>query len=421
MLDSVHYKYSGNRGGVAICKPPIVGIDIDKIGIWHERPFNYRNINFDTVRNLMYPIYAFSQKESKKYDVNNNLIEHSVISDTNTVLQRWFYYYNSSNMLIKIVAEVSDFSGIIIRSQQIDSFVYNGLGLITKHYLYTRRFLGSSDHNRIDYYYSVKLDSQISYQYTKTWGLQEQERTYYMYDGVGNLIEKKYGSTTSYIIKKYTYNSRNLLVSDSEATSNSPSIMRVSRMLAYDTKGNLINHKGYIWLSITPPIVLEDETVIDYDANDNVTDMYKKSGGKILKRFPKLVLQYNTAQNLQFAHYMDWDSVSSTWVNGSVDTEYHFYYTPLLSVNNVKEKNLDCKVFPTPATSYINIEMATTNNDDVRVALYGVDGSLVRNYIYKPTIQGHYTVQVADVQPGMYMVHINNGTKSAVKRVQILH
>ena len=81
--------------------------------------------------------------------------------------------------------------------------------------------------------------------------------------------------------------------------------------------------------------------------------------------------------------------------------------------------DLDVRLFPNPATNYINIEMSTTNLEGIRLTMYNEAGQLMHQ------MNTDQSKLIIDVTPdkftsGLYMILIQQGNDDVItKRVII--
>jgi hypothetical protein len=98
----------------------------------------------------------------------------------------------------------------------------------------------------------------------------------------------------------------------------------------------------------------------------------------------------------------------------------------LPNVTSVEETVIDeisFNVYPNPARSQVNIDYALTNDADVQVAMYDLTGNMLR-MIELGTLreQAHQlTLNISDLQNGLYFVRIQAGNSVVTRRIQVVN
>lgn len=70
---------------------------------------------------------------------------------------------------------------------------------------------------------------------------------------------------------------------------------------------------------------------------------------------------------------------------------------------------------PNPFDDLINIEILEKGEDPIKIDILSIVGKVVRN-INIPS-QSHITLNLSDLEKGIYLLKINNGKSSCVKRI----
>jgi hypothetical protein len=98
----------------------------------------------------------------------------------------------------------------------------------------------------------------------------------------------------------------------------------------------------------------------------------------------------------------------------------------LPNVTSVDETSIDeisFNVYPNPARTQVNIDYALTNDADVQVAMYDLTGNMLR-VIELGTLreQAHQlTLNISDLQNGLYFVRIQAGNSVVTRRIQVVN
>ena len=103
---------------------------------------------------------------------------------------------------------------------------------------------------------------------------------------------------------------------------------------------------------------------------------------------------------------------------GSYDP-HKFYITNIVSVN--ERKTEQALMFPNPANDYIFIQMKDCNSPEVNVKLFSAMGAEILSFDEQNTCDHLIKINTGNVAPGSYLVNINSGGKSLVKKVMIMH
>lgn len=70
-----------------------------------------------------------------------------------------------------------------------------------------------------------------------------------------------------------------------------------------------------------------------------------------------------------------------------------------------------CLVYPNPSSQFLNISIAQSLNEQVRIDIYSIDGKRVIQKIF-PTQSHNHTINVSALNSGAYLCNVNVGNKS---------
>ena len=130
---------------------------------------------------------------------------------------------------------------------------------------------------------------------------------------------------------------------------------------------------------------------------------------------------YNSLNLIEKYVQKQWDSASATWVAPTVDTQRFYYYSSIAGVDKVPSAQLQCSIYPVPATAMLNIDISNGKENETAFEVYSTDGRLVRRMVVKTTANSKYTIPVADLSTGTYILHSKNGELENVKQFAVIH
>ena len=78
-------------------------------------------------------------------------------------------------------------------------------------------------------------------------------------------------------------------------------------------------------------------------------------------------------------------------------------------------QGLEIKVFPNPATTYIDVYFSLLNSDDINISIYGITGQLMasenKSSVDKGVVQLNY--DVSSFTPGVYFIQVNANNQTS--------
>ncbi len=83
------------------------------------------------------------------------------------------------------------------------------------------------------------------------------------------------------------------------------------------------------------------------------------------------------------------------------------------------KKNKPCEfvIFPNPSNGEFRIKLNPTSNSDIKVEVYDIRGRMIFNNSYKHDPQFSQTINLDNVQAGMYLVRVIDGDKQSTKKI----
>ena len=77
---------------------------------------------------------------------------------------------------------------------------------------------------------------------------------------------------------------------------------------------------------------------------------------------------------------------------------------------------------PNPASTILNIQVSNTETNSIKIKLFSVLGSEVTNLeIHETDNKGNFSLNVSQIQDGIYLLTIQSGKEQVTKRVKIQH
>ncbi|MGX7668788.1 zinc-dependent metalloprotease [Flavobacterium pedocola] len=79
----------------------------------------------------------------------------------------------------------------------------------------------------------------------------------------------------------------------------------------------------------------------------------------------------------------------------------------------------DLMVYPNPNQGTFNVQFDSKSQEDIKIGVYDMRGRLVFDKTYKNSGMFNQTIQLNNVQSGIYMVNIQDGERKEVKKISI--
>ncbi|MFN4248332.1 MAG: T9SS type A sorting domain-containing protein [Flavipsychrobacter sp.] len=430
LVDSIVYSYSSGRGGVPVVENPIYSRQHKDYDPYYRMPVpntdyyvHMENLSFDSainLKNIALKGQATFEKEFNTYNSSGLLVKQEQFVDMNSHKQGFYNYditrvvtnyrYNSNGSLrAKDVIEYDATNTIKFTGS--DTFAYNTLGLPTFTDIHS-----NSMWSRVmaRFYYAGGMLDSVYF-----------GPDYYKFFYSGGVLShaRRRWLSSSIIDNYYTYNSSgNLLVDSSYITQQwSPSGPYEKVTYSYNVQGDATDRVIYQWNSVASnwsSAVSHDYAT--YDANHNLTSYYDYMPNRLPDYSPKCLYTYNSSNLLETFGIQMWDATTSTWISNVADTIRHYYYMPVTGINRVQAQQLHCSIYPVPATAMLNIDISNGKENETAFEVFNTSGQLVRRMVVKTTANGKYTIPVADLNAGTYILHCKNGEMENVKQFAVL-
>lgn len=431
LIDTIVYKYTPGRGGQPVVENPIYTSQFEILSNMQPQDRVNRdqyvysgNLSFDSAKNVKTSTMkgiAFFEKEYNTYNSGGLLIKQEQYTDLNSH-KTGFYIFG----VTKVVTNYSYYTSGSLKTKQVtqydalgtplfsgtDSFVYNVSGMP----VYVRMGSVPWTPSFTNYYYAGSLLDSIDY------------GTYYhkFYYTSGILARIKFGMQSSPYGTDdyYTYNIAGKMVSDSCIFTSLAGIASKNKKVeyVYDVQGNPIERLYYHWnlgsSSWGTPFTNAHAT---YDANNNLLSYYTEiqSGSSSIKEL-KHVFTYNSSNQITSFSMQSWDAGTSSWVSSGADTQRHYYYGVVTGVDKIPAQQLQCSIYPVPATAMLNVDISNGKENETAFEVYNTSGQLVRRMVVTTQSNGKYTIPVADLSAGTYILHTKNGEMENVKQFAVL-
>jgi LEA14-like dessication related protein len=93
-----------------------------------------------------------------------------------------------------------------------------------------------------------------------------------------------------------------------------------------------------------------------------------------------------------------------------------------IGLNGVLADIPKVNAIPNPASSSLNIQVTSTELSTIKIKLFSVLGSEVTNLdIHETDNKGGYSLNVSQIQDGIYLLTVQSGKEQVTKRIKIQH
>ena len=101
-----------------------------------------------------------------------------------------------------------------------------------------------------------------------------------------------------------------------------------------------------------------------------------------------------------------------------------FIITALMfsGLNSVMADIPKVNAIPNPASTSLSIQVSNTDLSDIKIKLFSVLGSEVTHLeIHETDNKGGYSLNVSQIQDGIYLLTVQSGKEQVTKRIKIQH
>jgi len=127
---------------------------------------------------------------------------------------------------------------------------------------------------------------------------------------------------------------------------------------------------------------------------------------------------FNTDNKLDTMTVLFWDGHDSVW-----KPEYRavYYYAPITDVKNVNQVAGDMTIYPSPANSYINIDINWKNAQRATLAIYDMNGRLYRQWTANPGLSYYSNIPTGSMPAGNYILKVRGDAGQMAEQFSIVH
>ncbi|MBS1772301.1 MAG: T9SS type A sorting domain-containing protein [Bacteroidetes bacterium] len=250
--------------------------------------------------------------------------------------------------------------------------------------------------------------------------------TAYFYNSSGQLTQIL--STNYYYGKQdYSYNSSGQLISiSSYAKSGSAWVLANRFSYTYTSAGNIdVEIREFNPFGKTP-ISNFSKKEYSYDASNKVTS-YIYHGWNISNSSWDTLYRYDYTYNS--ADLMS-TIESRYWINGSWDyyndtssssSRLTFIYEPNWPTNiNEQTADASIKLYPSPSSAFIRIEIDKVFTQDFKAAIYDIQGRVVRQWTEPKTNTYSRTIPLTELPNGSYILKLSTQEGELTKQFQVM-
>lgn len=383
--DSATYKYGANRGGSPSIEEP------NKDGhILFNDCYVYR---FVPIENR----YSYKSHREQQFD-HDNRVKFLTFREWETVDLVWkdktrYEYFYDNNKMIGSQLQIW-YSGMWTNSTN-SVLTYDIYDRVTdmQTLTYAVAFDYASNSKNL-----TLIEDKIFNVSTQQW--ENNERKEYVYNSNNEVIEyvlKEWSTgSASWIAKErwlYTYNTKNV-VTKAELFLWSGSSWVNDKLFNYMYSGtNEIQKTEFVWSSTASKYVESKQIRRTFNSYDQ----------------PETYATYS------------WNGTAWMQANGDERIHYYYEYYDPTSVKNIADADVDVKLYPVPASSIVNIELATETAEDINIAIVDMTGKTV--YRAEEHISGavKLPLNVNSIPDGNYMLLVDGENLSSRKRMVVMH
>jgi|GEM_PF-2132586 len=304
-------------------------------------------------------------REVRTFDANNNLI----LSNSeywNTAANNWgssylsVYAYSTNNNLISRV----------LASRNTPSAPYDSSSRSTNHF---------NANNQVD--------TNVLYLWNNGWV--KSSRTISIYNTAGTSYD--------YVIENW------------DAIANAWT-NNLRGFTLYDASNNDYGDSTQRWDANTSAWVNFSRSLNTMDANnDRVEYLYQQFDtltGTFINNYVDSYA-YNNFHQVTWAKRQTWDTLTDTWTGGYANTDNHYYYELFTAdVNSIAREAGVLTVYPVPTNSMLHIDMKWNKSQDFIVAIFDMQGRLVKQWGQQAAKEYKTSISVRDLAPGNYVIQV---------------
>lgn len=423
-LDSIDIFYSNGRSGVAT--PPLI---LNTPGGIETQPFLFDS---SKSRSNTSNWFIFYTEHHRSYDNNNNIIIQQY-GGINDYPSRQLFSYDANNNLIELVRQYNSspnsYSWV---NRYRDSIAYNSSGQYLAKYQFTwdqatSQWLKAGPSHV--YTYANNLIDKVEYY---TWSISTQTSTllkteqYYYTAGILDSIELFLPSTTPPNslagVTRYIY-SGNDVTEEIYSYSNGTYKKTKKNISKYNTSNQLIE---------TETIYAAQQSNVWYNGGYKTTYAYNSVSGTkemiLMQSYNSTNNTYNNMGKTLYVHNTNnlythkdlqyWDGNTNVWKYRENDTiiTYHYKQNTTSVPSTVNSSNATINLYPVPASAFVTIDVVWQKEQDFVIAIYNMQGQLVRQTSAAATLHYKQQIPIADLPSGNYILEVRNAEGRTTKQ-----
>lgn len=181
----------------------------------------------------------------------------------------------------------------------------------------------------------------------------------------------------------------------------------IGKMISHSISAEQFNVR-YPDNQLDPLTAIEFQNHYVINSLDSVTkykfDQIESSGtgDNILVRFKNML-----PPNPEMSH-----SLKFTLVNG-----FKLYKSPATDIENITLNSVS--VYPNPASGILNIDLNAALCKNINISIYDITGKELYNNYFESITDQHISLNISDLQAGIYMIKINDNKTSIIEKVEV--
>jgi hypothetical protein len=392
-LDSTAYTYTNPRGGDLMHT------------LKYNTATNWQVVSPDTV-------YSNNTTTYQQFDASNN-----IISQTNTVwnstTSTWdnttktLYFYDATNRVDTMVAQVWGGSNWVNVSRDVYTYTAGTSSHLfsIQHQLWNSSTLGFDANTQRTFYYNVSGSL-----------IQEIGQTY-------NSSTSTYNYTDKY---DYTYTSANMPATTTYSVWTGGSWVAMNMYTySYDASNNRTSELYQTYNTTTMAwdnVTLENfSSFVSGNPQLEIDQKWDTAAGGSWKNNLERTYSYNSYNQLVNSVDESWN-VAGFWEHANGDRASNYYYETYSTAGvNYVAANGEVNIFPIPAQNTLNIKLNWNEAQAFTVAIYDMNGAVVRTWSVPATAQYTTGISTANFASGNYVVKIAGTNGQIVKQIVVAH
>ncbi len=387
-VDSSGYNYSGGRGGDLM---HIMKYDNSTTWKFVDSSTGYEN----------YLNYI------QEFDANNNIISitYQYWSGSTWILSsKNLYTYNANNQVTTLTMQT--WNGTSFSPVAQDVYSYNAAGKLYKDEYNTWNGLTSV----------FDANSQKTYIYDAT------------NTNIINETDLNVAGTPAYTDKyDYTYTATNKVLNTLHSTWNGSAWVAVSMNTnSYDGSDNMTNKLYQHWDVLSGTFINDSLHIYTYAGNTmpqiDVLQTWNDTSNT-WDNVMQFVNTYNSSNQLTSHTGTAWNVVG-VFEHASGDPMASYYYgtydPSVAAVKSIANAGGDANIYPVPAQNMLHIDLNWTKAQTATIAIYNVQGSIVRQWDAPEATQYNSAVSLNNLAEGTYFVKITGAQQGQIVKQLVI-